>query len=267
MHITLTGNLGSGKSTICKILKGSYGYEIFSTGTIQRKIADDMGLTTLELNQLMCTDKKYDNLIDDTTMRIAKENPDKSLIFDSRLAWHFVEESFKVFLSVSLEVAAERVFHDNRGSVESYQSQEDAMEQLRRRAQTEDRRYQELYGLDYFNFNNYNLILDSTYSAPELLTQVMLEEEKAYEALAAKERAAGKPKILVSPKRLGIGELTKEDRAELVGLLSEAAPSGKYPKAVVGIRRDGQTFRLVKGEDIVKLAVRDGLPFVQCEIV
>ena len=267
MHITLTGNLGSGKSTICKLLKGSYGYEIFSTGTIQRTIADEMGLTTLELNQLMCTDKKYDHLIDDTTTRIAKENPDKSLIFDSRLAWHFVEESFKVFLSVSLEVAAQRVFHDNRGSVESYQSIEDAMEQLKARAQTEDRRYQELYGLDYFNFSNYNLILDSTNSAPELLTEVMLEEEKAYEALTAQERAAGKPKILVSPKRLGIESLTEEEMERLAGIPSEPAPSGRYPKAVVKISRDGQTFCLADGEEIVRLAVRDGLPFVQCKMV
>ena len=32
MHITLTGNLGSGKSTLSKILEADYGYEIFSTG-------------------------------------------------------------------------------------------------------------------------------------------------------------------------------------------------------------------------------------------
>ena len=39
MHITITGNLGSGKSTIAKYIRDEYGFEIYSTGTIQRKLA------------------------------------------------------------------------------------------------------------------------------------------------------------------------------------------------------------------------------------
>ncbi len=53
MHITLTGNLGSGKSTICKILREEYGFEIYSTGTVQRKIAEEFGVSVLEMNKLM----------------------------------------------------------------------------------------------------------------------------------------------------------------------------------------------------------------------
>ena len=32
MHITITGRLGSGKTTVCRILSDKYGYEIYSTG-------------------------------------------------------------------------------------------------------------------------------------------------------------------------------------------------------------------------------------------
>lgn len=266
MHITLTGNLGSGKSTICKILKSTYGYEIFSTGTIQRTIADEMGMTTLQLNRLMCTDKKYDHLIDDTTIKIAKENQDKSLVFDSRLAWHFVEQSFKVFLSVSLDVAANRVKNDDRGDVESYSSVQDAMEQLKMRAETEDRRYKELYQLDYFNFDNYNLILDSTCEKPELLVEVMLEEKKEYETLSEAGKAE-MTRILVSPKRLGVEELTEEERDRLSGMELIPAKTGRYPEKSVQIRKNGQSFKIVAGEDIVKAAFLANLPFVQCELV
>lgn len=268
MHITLTGNLGSGKSTICKILKGTYGYEIFSTGTIQRKIADEMGLTTLELNKLMCTDKKYDHLIDDSTVRIAKENQDKNLVFDSRLAWNFVEKSFKVFLSVSLDVAAARVLNDDRGSVESYSSVQDAMEQLKLRAETEEKRYKELYQVDYFNFENYNLVLDSTYNSPDILVQVMLEEEKEHEALLAAGEAE-KTRILVSPKRLGVEVeiLGEEEKARLSGRKPELGATGRYPAKTVQIRKNGQSFKIVAGEDIVKAAALNGLGFVQCELV
>ena len=56
MHITITGNLGSGKSTICKILEDKFGFEIYSTGKVQRELARQMNMTTLEMNQLMCSD-------------------------------------------------------------------------------------------------------------------------------------------------------------------------------------------------------------------
>ena len=36
MHITITGKLGSGKSTVAKKLVELYGFEIFSTGAILR---------------------------------------------------------------------------------------------------------------------------------------------------------------------------------------------------------------------------------------
>ena len=106
MHITITGNLGSGKSTIARIISEKYNFEIYSTGKVQRELAKQMNLSTLELNQLMMSDRKYDKMIDDATARISRENKDKNIIFDSRLAWHFVEYSFKVFVSVSLDVAA-----------------------------------------------------------------------------------------------------------------------------------------------------------------
>ena len=75
MHITLTGNLGSGKSTLSKILEAEYGYEIFSTGKVIRKIAEEHGLSVLEMNELMNKDPKYDHEIDDTTARISREAP------------------------------------------------------------------------------------------------------------------------------------------------------------------------------------------------
>ena len=126
MHITITGNLGSGKSTIAKLLSEKYNFEVYSTGKVQRELARQMNLTTLELNQLMRSDQKYDRMIDDETARISRDNKEKDIIFDSRLAWHFVERSFKVFVSVSLDEAAIRVMNDKRGVEEKYTSLEEA---------------------------------------------------------------------------------------------------------------------------------------------
>lgn len=201
MHITLTGNLGSGKSTLSKILEADYGYEIFSTGKVIRKIAEEHGLSVLEMNELMNKDPKYDHEIDDTTARISRENPDKSILFDSRLAWHFVDKSFKVFLSVSLDVAANRVKADNsRGGVETYNSLEEAKQQLKKRAETEDVRYKELYGIEYFNYSNYNLVLDSTDCAPDILAKILKDEAAAYEQ-ADKEGKGDYSRLILSVNR------------------------------------------------------------------
>ncbi len=201
MHITLTGNLGSGKSTLSKILEADYGYEIFSTGKICRAIAEKYGVTVLEMNKMMGEDHKYDHEIDDTTARISRENPDKNILFDSRLAWNFVEKSFKVFLSVSLDVAAQRVKADEqRGAVESYASIEDAKQKLKERAETEDARYREIYGIEYFNYANYNLVLDSTDCAPDVLAKILMDESEAYEK-ADKEGKGGYSRLILSLNR------------------------------------------------------------------
>ena len=255
MHITLTGNLGSGKSTICKILESEYQYEIYSTGKVQRAIAEEMGISVLEMNQLMCSDHKYDHLIDDTTAKISRENPDKAIVFDSRLAWNFVEKSFKVFLSVSIQVAAERVYNDNRGKVETYSSVEDAKNQLKLRAQTEDVRYKDIYGLEYFNFNNYNLILDSTYCTPAALAKLLMAEAAAYDSALT---AGGQPgvKILMSPKRLGV-------EAGMLNLEQESL----YPTGVVKIRATEEDYEIVDGKEIAEEAVAKNMPFVMAELV
>lgn len=255
MHITLTGNLGSGKSTVCKILEEEYHYEIYSTGTVQRSIAEEMGISVLEMNKLMCTDHKYDHLIDDMTARISRENPDKPIVFDSRLAWNFVEKSFKIFLAVSLEVAAERIYHDNRGNVEKYASVEDAKEQLKLRAQTEDARYKKIYGLDYFNFNNYDLILDSTYCTPEVLARLMMSEARAYESELAAGRKPG-VKILISPRRLGLpaGEVNLEQE-------------NLYLDEIVKIRETEEDFEIAADREAADAAVKAGMPFVKAELL
>lgn len=247
MHITLTGNLGSGKSTICKILDAEYKYEIYSTGTVQRKLAEDLGISVLEMNQLMCTDHKYDKMIDDTTAKISRENPEKAIVFDSRLAWHFVEKSFKVFLSVSLDVAANRVYGDNRGEVEKYVSIEDAKQQLKLRAETEDKRYKDIYGLDYFNFNNYNLVLDSTYCTPDLLAKVLLTEAKNSDGVTKR--------ILMSPKRLGILDAATSD-----------APEKIYLEGDVVIEKHEDDYRVVQGMEVVEEAAKLGVPFVSVTV-
>lgn len=262
MHITITGNLGSGKSTICKILQSQYGFEIYSTGTVQRELAREMNMTTLEMNQLMCSDHKYDTMIDDATARISRENRDKDIIFDSRLAWHFVEKSFKVFLSVSLDVAAERVMNDNRGKEEKYSSLDEAKKLLAERAATEDKRYKDIYNLEYFNFANYNLVIDSTYCTPDKIVSMIMSEASKYEE-SMKEKDSSK--VLIAPSRLYTQEITEEDKLRLKNLTDQYENVDYIEKEILCSKK-GEEYTIMEGKDDVIAAILAKVPFVPINV-
>lgn len=194
MQIAFSGKLGSGKSTVCAILKEKYGYEIYSTGTIQRRVAEEMGITTLELNKRMSEDPSLDHIIDDAVVKLSRERAGDKLIYDSRMAWHFAENTFKVYMYVDPTVAAKRVMAADRGNVEKYESIHEAREMLIARSLEENKRFKDIYGVDNFNYRNYDLIIDSTSATPEQIADAIVAEAENYEREAFKQT-----KMLLSP--------------------------------------------------------------------
>ena len=110
--ISLAGDLGSGKSTVSKIIIDRLGAEYYSTGAIVRGVAEKHGMTVVELNKYMETHPEIDHEIDDGL--VALSDVDKLLIIDSRMAWHFTRGTFKVYLSIDIETGAYRIMNANR---------------------------------------------------------------------------------------------------------------------------------------------------------
>ncbi|MCD8286355.1 MAG: (d)CMP kinase [Clostridia bacterium] len=173
MFIALNGQLASGKSTICRILERRYGFSTFSTGQIQRALANEMGITTLELNELGMKDYSYDYIIDGRLSQYAKEHTDEDIIFDSRMAWHFVEGAYKIHLLVSPAIAAERVYGKRETKEETYKSLQEAMEDLIKRRQVEAERYKIVYNANMMDFRNYDLIIDTSTLTPEGICDII----------------------------------------------------------------------------------------------
>ena len=146
--IVMSGDIGSGKSSVATALKQLTGYEVIGTGTIQRAIATRRGLTTLELNKISQKDRSIDDEIDSYVVELGKTQD--HLILDSRLAWHFIPEAFKVFLAVDPVVGAERVFHASRND-ENNPSLEVTLENNLKRQAIEDQRFHKLYNVNFRN--------------------------------------------------------------------------------------------------------------------
>lgn len=170
--ITITGDLGSGKSAVSKLLNARLGFEIYSTGKVQREIANRYGMTTLELNQHAETHPEIDDEIDGA-LRDLNLKPE-GLIVDSRMAWHFIPSSYKVFLMVPVEVAADRVMGDTSRRSEAYQNKDEAIAQLTARKASENERFKDLYGVDCGYPGNFDLAVNTAGLTPEQVAETIL---------------------------------------------------------------------------------------------
>lgn len=171
--ITITGALGSGKTVVGKAVAEKLSVPYVSTGDMQRALAEQKGMTTLELNQLAEKDPAIDHQIDAMTKKYAAEN--NRCLFDSRLAWHFVPNSFKCYLQVHDRIAAQRIFGDTRRKSEKYASIDEAYQALLERKASETKRFAELYGLELRDLDNYDLVVDTSVAKPEAITQTIVE--------------------------------------------------------------------------------------------
>ncbi len=169
--ISLTGDLGSGKSTVARLLIDALGAEYYSTGGIVRSIAERMGMTIGELNLYMETHPEIDTEIDDGLKALG--SLDKPMVIDSRMAWHFTSDTFKVYLSTDTETSALRIMNANRQG-EHASTLEDTISDTRARKQSEMKRYMKQYGVDVTDLSNYSLIVDTTYASPEQIAGVII---------------------------------------------------------------------------------------------
>ncbi len=178
MIITITGKPCSGKGEVSRILSDNYGFERISVGNIYRQASLKLAynnLNKLSISQL----KQIDKIVDATIVEIGKARANENLILDSRLAWHFISDSFKVFLDVDWQEAGRRLLNANRQG-EQVKNLSDAIQHLKQRWDMENTRYQELYNVDNLHSENYNLVINTTNKTPNEIAEQIYNEYKKF---------------------------------------------------------------------------------------
>jgi cytidylate kinase len=132
-----------------------------------------MGLSTFELNKYAETHPEIDERIDGELRALSDYGGD--IVIDSRMAWHFVKNTFKVYLAADETIAAKRVISDKRGPCENYIDVEQAKARLKERRESETLRYSEKYGVDCLDLTNYDLVVDTTQLLPEDIAELIME--------------------------------------------------------------------------------------------
>jgi len=175
--ITLGGLPGSGKSTVRDTLAKTLGYQSFYTGGYARELAEEQGITLEEFNEKVASDKSLDELIDTEQKRISEE--EDQYVVDAHIGFHFIPNSFKVFLVVPIEVSADRIFKDSdsrirqrSGDVTS--SYEEALEKTQKRITNHQYRYKKHYNIDVYDDSQFDLVIDTSNLSPQQVVDEIL---------------------------------------------------------------------------------------------
>ena len=154
--VVLNGEPGSGKSTVSRLLARRLGIRRISVGDVYREMAQQRGMTALELNLHAELDDEIDHYVDQLQSDIAMSG--ETVVVDSRLAWYFFREALKVHLIADPMIAAHRVLSRPANTVESYTSAAEARVRLAERSESERVRFLERYGADKTRLRNYDLV-------------------------------------------------------------------------------------------------------------
>lgn len=165
MIITISGAGGSGKSTIAKKLAEDLGWPRYYIGGIRREKARERSMTLAEYNKLGETDPSTDIEVDEYQKELGEKQD--NFIMEGRTSWHFIPNSFKIYLDVQEKEGAKRVFKELQGehkrnedkALDNYGS---VLKSMRERKKSDIRRYKKYYNIDAYNSKNYDYVLDTT---------------------------------------------------------------------------------------------------------
>lgn len=186
--ITICGVLGSGKSTTAKRVATTLGYSHYSGGDFMRAMASERGITLAELNILAETDPAIDKEIDKKQKEFMDAN--NNFVIDSRLGWFWAPDSFKVFLTLPVSAAAERVFADMQAKKIERQNEvqkapetfEEVQTRLAERFESEGERYKKYYDIDnYQDPKHFDLVIDTSVNDIPKVEQLVIEGYKKWQ--------------------------------------------------------------------------------------
>jgi cytidylate kinase len=168
--ITLSGKPGSGKSSTADRLAELLSYTRHSSGDMVRRVLAKEGMSLEEYNRRASDEHDLDDRVDEELRSLRNA---KDVVIDSRLGFYWIPESFKVYLDLDLEIATARIFKDavnnkkRQDSGEGSSSLPDIARKVKERMEDEQQRFRSLYGIDPYNTEHFDLVIDTSRHDPQ----------------------------------------------------------------------------------------------------
>lgn len=163
--IRVGGNLGAGKTTLCKRLAKYLEYEYSYTGGIFREMARERGLTIEEFYDQLVADPVLEKSVDDRQIALMMSRD--NLVMEGRIT-AFLPCAFRpinLFIKVDETEGVRRQMNrpENRGK-----EFDEMLALTRKRIQDEQERYQILYQIpNHLDENCFDIVIDTTTLSPD----------------------------------------------------------------------------------------------------
>ncbi|MBY0376427.1 (d)CMP kinase [Patescibacteria group bacterium] len=182
--ITICGGLGSGKSSTAKLVAKNLGYQHFSSGDFFRQVGLELGLSVNELNIRAESDPEIDFKTDE---KLKGMRDSDKVVIDSRTAFHWIPESFKVYLDLPPEIAKDRVLSNikvdqlRQKTEQAYSNAEEVYEKMEERFQSEQKRYWDLYKINNKDMSQFDLVVDTNKNNLDQVVEIILSKYKEWQ--------------------------------------------------------------------------------------
>ncbi len=180
--ITICGGLGSGKSSTAKKVAEILGYKHFSSGDFFRQVGLELGLSVTETNIRAEADPKIDEMTD---QKLRDMRNREKVVIDSRTAYHWIPESFKVYLDLSPDIAKERILNNIKENALRAQSEqattsEEVFQKMTERFESEQKRYWDLYKINNKDMSQFDLVIDTNKNNLAQVVEIIVTEYKKW---------------------------------------------------------------------------------------
>jgi len=179
--ITIAGSLGSGKSSTARAVASALGFRHFSSGDLFRQLAAGRGESIEAMNISAEAQRDIDLKVDNLLREMYRT--DEQLVIDSRMAWHWMPLSFKVFLVLDPNTAAERIFNhlrDEGRMSEAATSIDEVRKSIDRRFASEQKRYAALYGVNATDPLNFDIVINTKHNDLKTVTEIVSSAYRAW---------------------------------------------------------------------------------------
>lgn len=171
MIVTISGSIGSGKTTLAKALAERFSMQHISAGKIMRDMAKEKGISLIEFSKYAEKNPEIDKEIDRRQKELAEKG---NCILDGRISAYIMEADLCIWLDAPLEVRAKRV--SKRENI----TEKEAIKSILEREASEKKRYKEIYNIDLDDRRIYDIILNTRRVNVEEMTDLVSEAIKVF---------------------------------------------------------------------------------------
>ncbi len=164
--IAVSGQPASGKTTIAKKLAEMYGLRYVSNGMLFRKLAEELGVSFIELHKRAEQDYTIDKMIDEKAIEEAKKG---NVVIEGHLAGWILKDiaDVRIYLKADLNLRAERLAKRDGKSIE------EALAEIKFREENNRNRYLKIYGIDIRDLSVFDIVLDTTYLTVDEVLEIL----------------------------------------------------------------------------------------------